>query len=100
MRFIVQLSDQQELTRILVPTAGLAGRVRLSRPADSPSQFAPSAVFSSSHGLNRTAQGVQPGGGLLPSQTVRAIDQQRQNLVAYEYLCHVAEFVHPPLALH
>ncbi|KAM0752532.1 hypothetical protein T439DRAFT_287203 [Meredithblackwellia eburnea MCA 4105] len=70
---------------------GLPGRVRLSRPAESPSPFAPSAVFQSSHGLNRTAQGVRPGGGLLPSQTVRAIDRQRQDLVAYEYLCHVAE---------
>ncbi|KAK4704775.1 Ras GTPase-activating-like protein IQGAP2/3, partial [Phenoliferia sp. Uapishka_3] len=69
----------------------VAGRVRLSRPAESPSPFAPSAVFSSSHGLNRAAQGARPGGGLLPSQTVRAIDRQRQDLVAYEYLCHVAE---------
>ncbi|KAL8293711.1 hypothetical protein RQP46_000412 [Phenoliferia psychrophenolica] len=71
--------------------AGLPGRVRLSRPADSPSPFAPSAVFSSSHGLSRAAQGARPVGGLLPSQTVRAIDRRRQDLVAYEYLCHVAE---------
>lgn len=79
---------------------GLPGRTRLSRPAEINSPFAPSAVFSSSHGgLNRIAS---PGGGaagapsspgLLPSQTVRAMDRQRQDLVAYEYLCHVAEYV-------
>ncbi|KAM0790472.1 hypothetical protein ACM66B_003348 [Microbotryomycetes sp. NB124-2] len=72
--------------------AGLPGRARLSRPAEAPSSFAPSAVFSSSHGLSRQANGPpSPSKLLLPSQTVKAIDQQRQNLVAYEYLCHVRE---------
>lgn len=74
--------------------AGLPGRARLSRPADAPSSFAPSAVFSSSHGLARQAAGhgsPLPSGSLLPSHTVKAIDRQRQNLVAYEYLCHVRE---------
>ncbi|KAK4047448.1 iqgap- protein [Microbotryomycetes sp. JL221] len=82
--------------------AGLPGRARLSRPAEAPSSFAPSAVFSSSHGLSRQAAGssttrqnsgrsTSPSKLLLPSQTVKAIDQQRQNLVAYEYLCHVRE---------
>lgn len=30
---------------------------------------------------------------LLPSQAVKAIDRQRRDLVAYEYLCHLAECV-------
>lgn len=32
---------------------------------------------------------------LLPSQAIKAIDRQRQDLVAYEYLCHLAEYVPP-----
>lgn len=78
--------------------AGLPGRARLSRPADAPfSSFAPSKVFESSHGLSSQASSSLgpgaglPSGSLLPSQTVKAIDRQRQNLVAYEYLCHVRE---------
>lgn len=30
---------------------------------------------------------------LLPSQAIKAIDRQRKDLVAYEYLCHLAECV-------
>ncbi|GAA6016992.1 hypothetical protein JCM11491_006122 [Sporobolomyces phaffii] len=77
---------------------GLPGRVRLSRPADSASPFAPSAVFQSSHGLSRVANGTaQPppptrsATTLLPSQAVKALDRQRHNMVAYEYLCRLAE---------
>ncbi|GAA5998808.1 Iqg1p [Rhodotorula paludigena] len=79
---------------------GLPGRARLSRPADSASPFAPSAVFHSSHGgLSRMANGqvaAPPKRSmttttLLPSQAVKAIDRQRHDLVAYEYLCHLAE---------
>lgn len=36
---------------------------------------------------------------LLPSMAVKAIDRQRQGLVAYEYLCHLAECVSLPLFL-
>lgn len=77
--------------------SGLPGRVRLSRPAESASPFAPSAVFQSSHGLSRVANGVsQPppprsATTLLPSQAVKALDRQRHNMVAYEYLCRLAE---------
>lgn len=87
------------------PRAGLPGRARLSRPADSASPFAPSAVFHSSHGgLSRMANGQAAAPPkrsmttttLLPSQAVKAIDRQRHDLVAYEYLCHLAECV--PLA--
>ncbi|GAA5946128.1 hypothetical protein JCM3775_004155 [Rhodotorula graminis] len=79
---------------------GLPGRARLSRPAESASPFAPSAVFNSSHGgLSRAAAGLSRGppvrsstmAHLLPSQAVKAIDRQRHDLVAYEYLCHLAE---------
>ncbi|GAA5905227.1 hypothetical protein JCM6882_003721 [Rhodosporidiobolus microsporus] len=80
---------------------GLPGRARLSRPAETASPFAPSAVFQSSHGgLNRLGEhGREPPRRsqtshhlhLLPSQTVKAIDRQREDLVAYEYLCHLAE---------
>jgi Ras GTPase-activating-like protein IQGAP2/3 len=77
---------------------GLPGRARLSRPAEAPSSFAPSAVFSSSHGLSTLSSSSSPhlpsptpSGSLLPSLTVKAIDRQRQNLVAYEYLCHCRE---------
>ncbi|GAA5820880.1 hypothetical protein JCM11251_001859 [Rhodosporidiobolus azoricus] len=79
---------------------GLPGRARLSRPAETASPFAPSAVFHSSHGgLNRLGEGREPPRRsmtsnhlhLLPSQTVKAIDRQREDLVAYEYLCHLAE---------
>lgn len=88
----------------LISELGLPGRTRLSRPVEIQSPFAPSAVFSSAHGLNLTAAGNNPSPTLsnnssplstprsfLPSQTVRAIDRQRKDLVAYEYLCHVAE---------
>ncbi|BGP20177.1 iqgap-related protein [Rhodosporidiobolus nylandii] len=77
---------------------GLPGRARLSRPAESASPFAPSAVFHSSHGLDRISSAppargppMQSTTTLLPSQTVKAIDRQRKDLVAYEYLCHLAE---------
>ncbi|GAA5904612.1 hypothetical protein JCM5296_005248 [Sporobolomyces johnsonii] len=75
---------------------GLPGRARLSRPAESASPFAPSAVFSSSHGLSRAANGTghpPPARSrtLLPSQAAKAFDRQRHNLVAYEYLCRLAE---------
>ncbi|BGP43492.1 iqgap-related protein [Rhodotorula kratochvilovae] len=77
---------------------GLPGRARLSRPAETASPFAPSAVFNSSHGgLARAANGLSKGPPvrsattLLPSQAVKAIDRQRHDLVAYEYLCHLAE---------
>ncbi|GAA6039162.1 hypothetical protein JCM8097_000443 [Rhodosporidiobolus ruineniae] len=86
---------------------GLHGRVRLSRPADSlhGSTFAPSAVYHSSHGgLNRLADASsahttshgrelpkRSTTTMLPSQAVKAIDRQRKDLVAYEYLCHLAE---------
>ncbi|GAA5972838.1 hypothetical protein JCM11641_003965 [Rhodosporidiobolus odoratus] len=78
---------------------GLPGRARLSRPAESASPFAPSAVFNSSHALDRAAAGSiarreppkRSQTVMLPSQTVRAIDRQRKDLVAYEYLCHLAE---------
>ncbi|GAA6050880.1 hypothetical protein JCM3770_005753 [Rhodotorula araucariae] len=77
---------------------GLPGRARLSRPAETASPFAPSAVFNSSHGgLARAANGLSKGPPvrsattLLPSQAVKAIDRQRQDLTAYEYLCHLAE---------
>lgn len=75
---------------------GLNGRVRLSRPAEAPSPFAPSAVFSSSHGLSRQAGSAVSAPQrsptmFLPSQTVKAMERQRQDLVAYEYLCHVTE---------
>ncbi|GAA5964914.1 hypothetical protein JCM21900_000018 [Sporobolomyces salmonicolor] len=76
---------------------GLPGRARLSRPAESASPFAPSAVFSSSHGLSRAANGTghappaRSTTTLLPSQAAKAFDRQRHNLVAYEYLCRLAE---------
>lgn len=71
---------------------GLPGRARLARPAEASSPFAPSAVFSSSRGLSRIASPASPGPNRsLPSHTVKSIDQQRKNLVAYEYLCHVQE---------
>ncbi|GAA5951462.1 hypothetical protein JCM3765_005942 [Sporobolomyces pararoseus] len=77
---------------------GLPGRVRLSRPAESASPFAPSAVFQSSHGLSRVANGTahpppptRSATTLLPSQAVKALDRQRHNMVAYEYLCRLAE---------
>ncbi|GAA5985464.1 hypothetical protein JCM10908_006986 [Rhodotorula pacifica] len=78
---------------------GLPGRARLSRPAESASPFAPSAVFQSSHGgrlalHERTAVGRTPPRSstmMLPSQAIKAIDRQRKDLVAYEYLCHLAE---------
>ncbi|GAA5926398.1 Iqg1p [Sporobolomyces koalae] len=77
---------------------GLPGRVRLSRPAESASPFAPSAVFQSSHGLSRVANGTARAPPptrsfttLLPSQAVKALDRQRHNMVAYEYLCRLAE---------
>ncbi|GAA5820379.1 hypothetical protein JCM10212_002727 [Sporobolomyces blumeae] len=76
---------------------GLPGRVRLSRPAESSSPFAPSAVFQSSHGLSRVANGTsrapppRSATTLLPSQAAKALDRQRHNMVAYEYLCRLAE---------
>ncbi|GAA6013146.1 hypothetical protein JCM10207_006185 [Rhodosporidiobolus poonsookiae] len=80
---------------------GLPGRARLSRPASSASPFAPSAVFQSSHGLSSAAEGGASGSvrgpparsmtTLLPSQAAKMMDRQREDLVAYEYLCHLAE---------
>ncbi|GAA5865578.1 hypothetical protein JCM8547_007655 [Rhodosporidiobolus lusitaniae] len=103
------LSKLGELT-IEEDVPGLPGRARLSRPAESSSPFAPSAVFNSSHaGLNRLSQ-APPSSSvpqastergvptrskttmtLLPSQMAKQIDRQRQDLVGYEYLCHLAE---------
>lgn len=81
-------------------SAGLPGRTRLSRPAESASPYAPSAVFHSSHGGAGSNSPKSGGRGpprsqtmLLPSQAVKAIDRQRHDLVAYEYLCHLAESV-------
>ncbi|SCV68238.1 BQ2448_359 [Microbotryum intermedium] len=80
--------------------AGLPGRVRLSRPAHASSPFAPSAVFSSSHGLSqqagsspRSAAAMSPSmtSPHLTSQSAKAIDGQRRNLALYEYLCRVRE---------
>lgn len=77
---------------------GLPGRARLSRPAETASPFTPSAVFQSSHGgvasNEKTPIGRKPPRSrtmLLPSQAIKAIDRQRKDLVAYEYLCHLAE---------
>ncbi|BGP03561.1 iqgap-related protein [Rhodotorula toruloides] len=77
---------------------GLPGRARLSRPADSltPSLGpSPSSVFHSSHGRPSTSSAAGPKRSttmsLLPSMAAKAIDRQRQGLVAYEYLCHLAE---------
>jgi Ras GTPase-activating-like protein IQGAP2/3 len=47
--------------------AGMTGRLRLAR------------------------QPTRTKYGNLPSQTMKAMDNQRQNLQAYEYLCHVSE---------
>jgi hypothetical protein len=90
--------------------AGLPGRARLSRPADTltPSLGpSPSSVFHSSHGRPcSSSSGTVPKRSttmsLLPSMAVKAIDRQRQGLVAYEYLCHLAEcaFPLPPPSLH
>lgn len=79
--------------------AGLPGRARLSRPADTltPSLGpSPSSVFHSSHGRPSSSGPKRSTTmSLLPSMAVKAIDRQRQGLVAYEYLCHLAECVFP-----
>jgi Ras GTPase-activating-like protein IQGAP2/3 len=76
-------------------SSGLPGRARLSRPAESSSPFAPSNVFPS-HGAQRQSTlplPASPTPYVIPSQATRAIDRKRHDLVAYEYLCHVAEYV-------
>ncbi|GAA5869494.1 hypothetical protein JCM3774_001467 [Rhodotorula dairenensis] len=88
--------DDFEVSDAYVP--GLPGRTRLSRPVDTASPFAPSAVFQSSHGglalgERGSISSTPPRSRtmLLPSQAIKAIDRQRRDLVAYEYLCHLAE---------
>lgn len=102
--FYLALSSSSEIEGgidvMMVRDAGLPGRARLSRPADSltPSLGpSPSSVFHSSHGRPSTSTGPKRSTtmSLLPSMAVKAIDKQRQGLVAYEYLCHLAECVSP-----
>lgn len=68
-------AGQDETGAIVIPgitvgqdsVAGMTGRLRLAR------------------------QPTRTKYGNLPSQTMKAMDNQRQNLQAYEYLCHVSE---------
>jgi Ras GTPase-activating-like protein IQGAP2/3 len=68
-------AGEDEMGAIVIPgitvgsdsVAGMTGRLRLAR------------------------QPTRTKYGNLPSQTMKAMDNQRQNLQAYEYLCHVSE---------
>ncbi|SGY18090.1 BQ5605_C015g07977 [Microbotryum silenes-dioicae] len=95
-----ELIGAGEVADLATNPLGLPGRVRLSRPAHASSPFAPSAVFSSSHGLSqqagsspRSAAAMSPSmtSPHLLSQSAKAIDGQRRNLALYEYLCRVRE---------
>lgn len=80
-------AGEEETGAIVIPgitvgsdsVAGMSGRLRLARQPTLPS--AKSHV--SKYGGKNTS--------FLPSQTIKAMDSQRQCLQAYEYLCHVSE---------
>lgn len=82
------LDQDDEMTEV----AGVPGRVRLSRAVDS-AAFSPSSVFSSARygsPLELASPKARPASAY-SLQTPKIMEQSRQNLVAYEYLCHLYE---------